>query len=55
MHTSTHKGKRVYVILKDGTSFVDKFLDKKARHIHFENQTIKVKDLRSMTIHRHQT
>jgi hypothetical protein len=36
MHTSTYKGKRVRVKLKDGTVFVDKFLDEKGRHIHFE-------------------
>lgn len=36
MHTSTYKGKRVRVKLKDGTVFVDKFLDKKGSHILFE-------------------
>lgn len=38
MHTSTHKGKRVRVKLKDGSVFVDKFLDEKSQHIIFEEQ-----------------
>ena len=36
MHTSTHKGKRVRVKLKDGTVFVDKFVDKKSTYVIFE-------------------
>ena len=36
MHTSTYKGRRVRVKLKDGTVFVDKFLDEKSQHIIFE-------------------
>jgi hypothetical protein len=36
MHTSTYKGKRVRIKLKDGTVFVDKFLDEKGKHIIFE-------------------
>lgn len=29
-HTSTYKGKTVFIILRDGTQIIDKFLDKKA-------------------------
>jgi hypothetical protein len=35
-HTATTKGKRVYVQLKDGTEFVDKFLDRKGHYCFFE-------------------
>lgn len=29
-HTSTYKGKTVFIILRDGRQITDKFLDKKA-------------------------
>ena len=29
-HTSTYKGKTVFIILRDDTTITDKFLDKKA-------------------------
>jgi hypothetical protein len=35
-HNSTYKGKHVYVQLKDGTEFVDKFLDKNGHYCFFE-------------------
>jgi len=38
VHTSTHKGKRVRIKLKDGTVFVDKFLDEKGSYIIFEER-----------------
>jgi hypothetical protein len=36
-HTSTFKGKTVHIILRDGTTVVDKFLDKKSGTIILEN------------------
>jgi hypothetical protein len=38
MHTSTYKGKRVRIKLKDGTVFVDKFMDEKGKHIIFQER-----------------
>lgn len=29
-HTSTYKGKTVFIILRDGTEIIDRFVDKKA-------------------------
>lgn len=50
-HTSTHKGTPVLCILKDGTKIEGKFKDKKTTHIMLEGGiTIKIKDLRAMTI-----
>ncbi len=55
-HSSTYKGKRVYIVLKDGTSFVDKFVDSKSGYIHLqEKDKVKKVDIRTMTIYRNQT
>lgn len=35
-HTSTYKGKTVHIILRDGTTLVDKFLDKKSGFVILE-------------------
>jgi hypothetical protein len=35
-HTSTFKGKTVFVILKDGTQIIDKFVDKKSGVVFLE-------------------
>lgn len=52
-HTSTYKGKRVFVILRDGSRFVDKFLDKKAGYILFaEHGRIPIRDVRVFTINK---
>lgn len=51
MHTSTYKGKRVRVVLKDGTVIVDRFIDKKARYIILEEYGKVIKrDMRSFGI-----
>ena len=55
LHSSTYKNKRVYVVMKDGTSFVDKFLDSKSGAIFLsERGKLLKKDVRTMTIFRHQ-
>ena len=52
-HTSTYKGKRVFVILRDGQRFVDKFLDKKAGYIVFAGRgRVPVREIRVFTINK---
>ena len=52
-HTSTYKGKRVRIKLKDGEVFVDKFTDKKGRFVYFEKRgKIPVKDIKSFSINK---
>jgi hypothetical protein len=52
-HSSTYKGKRVYVILRDGTEFVDKFVDKKGRFVYFETHgRVRIQELRVFTIYK---
>lgn len=56
IHTSTYQGKRVFVKLKDGTSFVAKFKDSKSGRVMFiDHDPITTNDILSMTIFRHQT
>ena len=50
LHSSTHKGKRVLIILKDGTKHVGKFKDSKSGLIYTEDRKFRKKDVRSMTI-----
>jgi hypothetical protein len=52
-HNSTYKGKRVYVQLKDGTAFVDKFLDKKGHYCFFEERgKVRRRDIKVFTIYK---
>lgn len=54
MHTSTYKGKRVFVKLKDGTSFVAKFKDSKSgRIMFFDHEDVRTSDMTSFNIFRH--
>ena len=51
LHTSTYKGKRILIILKDGTKIVDKFKDKKSGYVYTENHgKIATKHMKAMTI-----
>ncbi|MBT5954599.1 hypothetical protein HOG98_07745 [bacterium] len=53
IHTSTYKGKRVYVLLKDGTRIVDKFKDKKSGYVVLEEHgKIQKSKIKTMTIYR---
>lgn len=54
MHTSTYKGKRVFVKLKDGTSFVAKFKDSKSgRIMFFDHADVATNQMTSFNIFRH--
>ena len=55
LHSSTYKNKKVYVVLKDGSSFVDRFKDSKSGYIFLEKTGKHAKsNVRTMTIFRHQ-
>lgn len=55
LHSSTYKGKRVFIVMKDGESFVDKFLDSKSGYIFTEERgKLNKTKIRTMTIFRHQ-
>ncbi|MFA5880236.1 MAG: hypothetical protein WC860_08745 [Candidatus Margulisiibacteriota bacterium] len=54
-HSSTYKGKRVYIVLKDGASFVDKFVDTKSGYVYTQEKgKLRKADIRTMTIYRNQ-
>lgn len=51
LHSSTYKGKRVLLILKDGRKVIDKFKDKKSGYIFTETHgKFAKKDVKAMTI-----
>lgn len=53
LHTSTYKGKRILIILKDGTKIIDKFKDKKSGYVYTENNgKISTKIMKAMTIYK---
>lgn len=55
-HTSTKKGKRVVITLKDGARFIDKFVEKVSRGVVLQDRGfIPARDLRAMTIFRNQS
>lgn len=55
-HSSTNKGKRVRIKMKDGTSFVDKFLDTGSGWIEFEERgKVSKKDIKNFTIYKGET
>lgn len=49
-HTSAPKGKRVRVVMRNGDSFIDKFVEKKSSRIIFETRTVNTREMASMTI-----
>lgn len=51
-HTSTYKGKRVYVRLKNGERFVDKFKDKHGKKVIFETREELSGDIKAFSIYR---
>ena len=56
VHSSTYKGKRVYIVLKNGEKFVDKFVDKKSGYVFTEQKgKIRKADIKTMTIYRQKT
>ena len=55
-HSGTYKGKRVRIKLKDGTVFIDKFVDSKGRYIFFEERgKVAKKDISNFSINKWQT
>ena len=55
-HSSTYKGKRVRIKMKDGTSFVDKFLDTKSGVIYFEDRGKVLKmEIKNFTFYKGET
>ena len=54
-HTATHKGKRVRVVLMDGTSFIDRFWDRTKKEVQFkERGWISKLQIKSFTIYKGQ-
>lgn len=54
IHTDFKKGTKLFVIRKDGTKFIDNFVEKKSATIIFKNYNrINIKNLRSVTIYRY--
>lgn len=51
-HTHAPRGKRIRVVLKDGSEFVDKFIERRSHDIVFAERTIAVALIRSFTIWR---
>lgn len=54
-HTSTYRGKRVYVRLKNGERFVAKFIDRKGKFIIFDTRTVISGDVKAFAIYRNKT
>lgn len=50
VHHNFKKGKRVFIILKNGEKIIDKYLDTKGDLIILEKNSIKFSDIRSSTI-----
>lgn len=52
-HTAAHRGKRVLVILRDGTRLVDRFEERNDRQVRLRKHGwIDKEDLRSLSIYR---
>ena len=51
-HRQVAAGKRVLVILRDGTRFVDRFVEFTNRRLVFREHTIDANQLRRMSIYR---
>ncbi len=49
-HTSAKQGKRIKVVMKDGTIFIDKYLGKKSTKVMFDNHTVVRGNIKSFTI-----
>lgn len=50
-HTAAWRGKRIKVVLRDGTTFVDKFIERTMSHVFFEEHgRFKKSDIRAFII-----
>ena len=55
-HTSTNKGKRVKIVMRDGSSIIDKFIERKKDSIILkESGKIYKKDIKAFIIYKQQT
>lgn len=51
-HTSTYKGKRVYVRLKSGERFIAKFMGRKGRFVIFDTRVEPAGEIKAFAIYR---
>lgn len=51
-HTSAPRGKRIHVTLKDGTKFIDKFIERTPNHVVFENRRVWAGDIKAFKIYK---
>lgn len=51
-HTSTYKGKRVYVRLKNGERFVAKFMGRHGKEVVFDTRTEIAGNIKAFSIYR---
>lgn len=55
-HTTVYKGKRVRVVLRNGTTFVDKFVERTSKYVKMEQHPhLEPHDIRSFTINKNKT
>ena len=49
-HTKFAKGRRLHIILKDGTQRIDRYIDRHSKHVEFEQSgRIPISAIRSLT------
>jgi len=52
-HTATHRGRKCRVELKDGTVFIDQFIDRTSgKRVIFKNRTVRQGDIKAMSDYR---
>lgn len=51
-HTSCRKGKRVRVVMKDGTIFIDKFVEQTGKFNIFEGHKVRTGEIRAFSIYK---
>lgn len=51
-HLSVRQGKRVKVLLRDGSEFIDKFIESKSKYVIFQNRQVNNNKIRSMIIYK---
>jgi len=51
-HTSTYKGKRVYIRLKNGERIVGKFMDKNGHFLWIDDRKIAIAEVKAFAIYR---
>ena len=53
-HTKFAKGRKLHIILKDGTQRIDRYIDRHSKHVEFqESGRIRIADIRSLTYVKH--